>query len=212
MRYNLRLVYSIAKQFQNRGLEMDDMLPEGVVGLEKAIEKFEPEKGFRFSTYSHWWIRQHIHRSVSEYHLKFVQNVRVASTIFAKRVAVEEGLWAGGVSVAFAASQSACQVDTKCGFAVGCLPSHAHTSPLGVGRLGRGCPSEPSNIIWVGRSLLDAEHTAYLEASRLHTHVPQQPASICTPDAARLGGPGHSDQHLAISHKCPDGMSFHDCL
>lgn len=64
MRYNLRLVYSIAKQFQNRGLEMDDMLPEGVVGLEKAIEKFEPEKGFRFSTYSHWWIRQHIHRSV----------------------------------------------------------------------------------------------------------------------------------------------------
>ena len=62
MRYNLRLVYSIARQCQHRGLEMDDMLPEGVVGLEKAIEKFEPEKGFRFSTYSHWWIRQHIHR------------------------------------------------------------------------------------------------------------------------------------------------------
>ncbi len=62
MRYNLRLVYAIAKNFQNRGLEMDDMLPEGVAGLEKAIEKFEPEKGFKFSTYSHWWIRQHIYR------------------------------------------------------------------------------------------------------------------------------------------------------
>ena len=62
MRYNLRLVYSIAKQHQNRGLDMDDMLPEGVIGLERAIDKFEPEKGFRFSTYSHWWIRQHIHR------------------------------------------------------------------------------------------------------------------------------------------------------
>ncbi|MEP7058252.1 MAG: RNA polymerase sigma factor RpoS [Caldimonas sp.] len=62
--HNLRLVVSIAKNYVGRGLPMTDLIEEGNLGLMHAIEKFEPERGFRFSTYSSWWIRQHIERSI----------------------------------------------------------------------------------------------------------------------------------------------------
>lgn len=66
MQYNVRLVISIAKRYCNNGIELEDLIPEGMVGLSKSLDRFEPAKGFRFSTYAHWWIRQAISRAVSD--------------------------------------------------------------------------------------------------------------------------------------------------
>jgi RNA polymerase sigma factor (sigma-70 family) len=88
MEHNVRLVISIARRFHNRGLPMSDLIQEGLIGLDRASRKFNPELGFKFSTYATWWIRQAIQRGIGAQS----QQIRVPGQVIDLRAKLREKL------------------------------------------------------------------------------------------------------------------------
>jgi RNA polymerase primary sigma factor len=195
---NLRLVYAVARRYVGCGLEIDDVIQEGVAGLIRAVDKFDPERGVAFSTYAIWWIRQSIGRALDNTArlIRIPSNLGPAAAVVRKAVMESDGR-AGELALDVIAQAARVDPDTCATLLQATAP------PISIDAPARAESETPLNELVADRTSSDPETEAVREEVRaaLHRLLSVLPARERAVVRARFGFDGIPQTLDAIAER-----------